>query len=135
MKVREPVKRVESPAPLPMWVRVVGGILVAAGAVESAVLEVFYVPLRIGTVLIPVAVLAAAALNLLLPKLMYAATASRGATVLPAALWLIVVVGLSTGRPEGDVVLPGDWVGLLLLFGGAAAAAFGVARAIPPRTR
>jgi hypothetical protein len=131
--VKAPLRDELPAAVLPRWVRVVGGVLVSAGAVESAILEVFYAPLRIGTVLIPVAVLAAGVLNLLLPKLMYAATASRWAAVVPALLWLIIVVGLSVGRPEGDVLLPGDWVGLLLLFGGAAAAAFGVARAIPPR--
>jgi Family of unknown function (DUF6113) len=113
--------------------RVVCGVLIGAGSLEAAILEVFFVPLRIGTVLVPVAVVAAFVLNVTLPKLMYAATVSRFAAVMPAVLWLVVVVGLSLGRPEGDVVLPGDAVGLFLLFGGAAAAAFGVARAIPPR--
>lgn len=113
------------------WSRIVSGVLVAAAAVESAVLEVFYAPLRIGTVLLPVSVLGALVLNVLLPKLMLTATGSRWSPIVPAALWMVVVVGLSMGRPEGDVVLPGDWVGLLLLFGGAASAAYGVARALP----
>ena len=123
------------PAPLPRWVRVGGGLLVAAAAVEAAVLEVFYVPLRAGRVVLPVSVVAAVVLNVALPRLMYAATRSRGATVAPAALWLVVVVGLSLGRPEGDVVLPGTGMGLALLLGGAAAAAYGIARALPPRRR
>jgi hypothetical protein len=126
---------VSRPAPLPGWVRVTGGVLVGAAAVETALLEVFYVPLRSGRVVLPVSVLAAVVLNVLLPRLMYAATRSRWATVLPAGLWLVVVVGLSVGRPEGDVVLPGNWIGLALLFGGAAAAAYGVARALPPPPR
>lgn len=114
------------------WLRVAGGVLVGAGSVEAALLEVFYTPLRIGTVLLPVSVAAAFVLNIVLPKLMLAATRVRWSPVIPAALWLLVVVGLSIGRPEGDVVLPGNGVGLALLFGGAAAGAFGVARAIPP---
>jgi hypothetical protein len=127
------VSGTEAPAwPVPAWVRVVGGVLVAAAALESAVLEVFYVPLRVGTTVLPVSVLAAVLLNVALPALMYAATANRLATAVPAVLWLVVVVGLSIGRPEGDVVLPGDWIGLALLFGGALAAAYGLARALPP---
>jgi hypothetical protein len=124
-----------APTVFPLWVRIVGGVLVGAAAVESAVLEVFYSPLRIGTVLLPVSVLAAFVLNVLLPKWMLAATGNRWSPIVPAALWVIVVIGLSMGRPEGDVVLPGDWVGLLLLFGGAGAAAYGVARAVPPPAR
>jgi hypothetical protein len=117
---------------MPGWVRIAGGVLVGAGSLESALLEVLYTPLRIGTVLLPVSVAAALVLNVVLPKLMLAATQLRWSPVIPAVLWLIVVVGLSIGRPEGDVVLPGNGVGLALLFGGAAAGAFGVARAIPP---
>jgi uncharacterized protein DUF6113 len=121
----------------PMWLRVLGGVLVGVAAVQSALLEVFYVPLRAGTVILPVSALAAVVLNVLLPRLMYRATQVRRATVVPAALWLVVVVGLAMGRPEGDVVLPGSSnaigvVALVVLFGGAAAAAFGVARAMPP---
>jgi hypothetical protein len=121
------------PTVLPLWVRVAGGVLVGIGAVEAAVFEVLYAPLRVGTVLLPVSVLAALVLNWWLPKLMLAATGAPYSPIVPAALWVVVVLGLSLGRPEGDVVLPGNWVGLLLLFGGAGAAAWGVARTLPPR--
>jgi hypothetical protein len=120
------------PAPLPGWVSVAGGMLVGAAAAELALLEVFYVPLRAGRVVLPLSVVAAMVFNVLLPRLMYLTTRSRWAATLPAVLWLVVVVGLSIGRPEGDVVLPGTPVGLALLFGGAGAAAYGVARAVPP---
>jgi hypothetical protein len=127
------------PAARPTWLRVLGGVLVGVAAVQSALLEVFYVPLRAGTVILPVSALAAVVLNVLLPRLMYSVTQVRRATVVPAALWLVVVLGLAMGRPEGDVVLPGTASGavgvvaLVVLFGGTAAAAFGVARAMPPR--
>ena len=133
-----PPAAVASPlAVRPTWQRVLGGVLVGVAAVQSALLEVFYVPLRAGTVILPVSVLAAVVLNVLLPRLMVRATQARRATLVPAALWLVVVVGLAMGRPEGDVVLPGSSsaigvVALVVLFGGAAAAAFGVARAMPP---
>ena len=123
------------PKPPPRWVRLVGGLLVGVAAVEAALLEVFYIPLRIGRVVLPVSVVAAVLLNVALPRLMYAATRSRWATALPAVLWLVVVIGFSVGRPEGDVVLPGNVRGLALLFGGAAAAAYGVAKALPPPGR
>jgi len=130
---------VAPPAAWPAWLRVLGGVLVGVAAVQSALLEVFYVPLRAGTVILPVSVLAAVVLNVLLPRLMVRATQARRATLVPAALWLVVVVGLAMGRPEGDVVLPGSSSGavgvvaLVVLFGGTVAAAFGVVRAMPPR--
>jgi hypothetical protein len=129
---------VAPPAARPAWLRVLGGVLVGVAAVQSALLEVFFVPLRAGTVILPVSVLAAVVLNVLLPRLMYGVTQTRWATAVPAALWLVVVVGLAMGRPEGDVVLPGTASGgigvvaMAVLFGGTAAAAFGVAKAMPP---
>ncbi len=116
---------------VPRWMRVAGGIVVAGGAAESAVLEVFYVPLRVGTVVLPVSILAAVVLNVVFPRVMFAATFVRWAVAVPAVLWLVVMVAMALGRPEGDVVLPGTWVGLGVLFGGTAAAAFGVTRALP----
>jgi hypothetical protein len=132
---------VAPPAVRPAWLRVLGGVLVGVAAVQGALLEVFYVPLRAGTVILPVSALAAVVLNVLLPRLMHSVTQVRRATLVPAALWLVVVVGLAMGRPEGDVVLPGSSSGaigvvaLVVLFGGTAAAAFGVARAMPPAAR
>jgi hypothetical protein len=127
------------PAARPAWLRLLAGALVGVAAVQSALLEVFYVPLRAGTVILPVSALAAVVFNVLLPQLMHRATQTRWAAVVPAVLWLVVVLGLAMGRPEGDVVLPGTpsgavgVVALVVLFGGTAAAAFGVTRALPPR--
>jgi len=114
--------------PPPGWQRWTGGVLVSLGAVQAAVLEALYVPLRIGRVVLPVSVLAAIVLNAFLPRLMYAATGSRPTAALPIIAWLAVVIVLALPRPEGDVVMPGTWVGLAMLFLGAAAAAWGVSR-------
>ncbi|MBI3687996.1 MAG: hypothetical protein HY241_11800 [Actinobacteria bacterium] len=116
--------------PPPSWQRITGGTLVMVASVEAAVAEAFYVPLRVGTVLVPVAVLVAVLVNATLPRLMYDATRSRLASAGPVIGWLAVVLGLSVGRPEGDVVVPGSLVGLALLFAGSAAAAFGVSQAL-----
>ena len=56
-------------------------------------------------------------------------TGSRVAAVLPAVVWLAVVLPASQQRSEGDVLLLGDWRGLaFLLFGvlGASLAVGGV---------
>lgn len=117
-------------ARLPGWTRWYGGLLVAVGAVQAAVLEAFYLPLRIGTILLPVSVLAAVVLNVALPRLMVAATGSRLAGAVPDVLWLLIILVLSLGRPEGDVIVPGNGVGLALLFLGALAGAVGTGRAL-----
>jgi hypothetical protein len=49
-----------------------------------------------------------------------------GAAV-PAVLWLIVVLVLSSRRPEGDLVVTGTAAGYVFIFGGALAAAIAVA--------
>jgi hypothetical protein len=118
------------PAHQPGWARWLGGLLVAVGSVQAAVLEAFYLPLRVGTLILPVSVLAAVVLNVTLPRLMYLATGSRRAGVVPGALWLLVVLLLSLGRPEGDVIVPGNGLGAALLFLGALAGAFGIGRVL-----
>jgi hypothetical protein len=109
--------------------RIAGGVMVGLGAVELAVLECFLVPLRVGRVPLPVAVLLAIAGNLLLPRLGVAATGRKVMALAPPVLWLLVVFVFAAPRPEGDLVVPGTVMGLLFLFGGAIAAAFGAARA------
>jgi hypothetical protein len=109
--------------------RIAGGVMVGLGAIELSVLECFLVPLRVGRVPLPVALLLAIAGNLLLPRLGVAATGRKAMAVAPPVLWLLVVFVFAAPRPEGDLVVPGTLMGLLFLFGGAIAAAFGAARA------
>jgi hypothetical protein len=105
-----------------------------------ALVEVFWLPLRIGGVLVPLSVLAAVVGNLLLVGAAHRLSGSRVVAVLPALVWLVVAIAAMNQRPEGDLVMTGGGVtgtinlGFLLL--GVTAAAFGVGRALAgPRRR
>ncbi len=95
-----------------------GVALLCGCAVLSGVLELFLVPLYAGSVLVPIAVVAAVASNVALPRLARALVATTAATVLPFLFWLlaVIVVGLLP-RPEGDVVLPGGGALQLVAYG------------------
>jgi hypothetical protein len=113
------------------------GWAVAAVAVAAwlALVEVFWLPWRVGGVPVPISVLAAVVGNLLLVEAARRLSGSRLVAVLPAVVWLVIAVSASMRRPEGDLLLPGgDAVtstlnlGFLLL--GVVAAAFAVGRAL-----
>ncbi|MGY1710678.1 hypothetical protein ACI8AC_14330 [Geodermatophilus sp. SYSU D00758] len=114
--------------------RVAGGLLVVALATWLALVEVFWLPLRVGGVPAPVSVAAAVAGNLLLVPLAARLTGSRAAAVLPALAWLAVALAASTRRPEGDLVITGGGVtgvvNLAFLLLGVVAAAFAVGRVL-----
>jgi hypothetical protein len=110
------------------------GAVAVAVAVWLALVEVFWLPLRVGGVLVPVSVLAAVVGNLLIVDAAHRLSRSRVVAVLPALAWLAVAVGASRRRPEGDLVLVGGGaigvvnLGFLLL--GVVAAAFAVGRVL-----
>ena len=114
--------------------RVAGGLLVVVLALWLALVEVFWLPLRVFGVLLPVSVVAAVAGNLLLVGLAARLTGSRLAAVLPALVWLVVAVGGSLQRPEGDLLVTGSGalglVSLAFLLAGVVAAAFAVGRVL-----
>jgi hypothetical protein len=105
-----------------------------------AVTEVFWLPLRAGRVPVPLSVLAAVAGNLLLVGAARRRSRSRVVGVLPAVVWVVVVVAASMPRPEGDLVITGGGVAggvnLAFLLLGVVAAAFAVGRVLAaPRGR
>ncbi len=114
----------------------IGAVLVAAWL---ALVEVFWLPLRVGAVVVPLSVLAAVAGNVLLVGWAHRLSGSRAVAVTPAITWLVVVIGAMMRRPEGDLVLVGTGVPgvvnlvFLLLGVTAAAVAVGGALAGPPR--
>ena len=116
-----------------MLLRVVAGVLVAVLAVGLALVEAFLVPLRIGTIPVPVCVPLAMAGNIVLAKLAARQTGSIAWGAVQPVLWLIVVIVLSLPRAEGDLVVPGSLTGLVFLFAGAVAGAYGVASEITRR--
>ncbi|RBY95974.1 hypothetical protein DQ237_12660 [Blastococcus sp. TF02-8] len=91
-----------------------------------AVVEVFWLPLRVGGVLVPVSVLAAVAGNVLLVHGARRVSGSRVVAALPAAVWLVVAVAAMSRRPEGDVVITQNGVNLAFLGLGMVAAVFAV---------
>jgi hypothetical protein len=109
--------------------------LAAVVAAWLALVEVFWLPWRVGGVPIPVSVVAAVVGNLLLVDAARWLSGSRLVAVLPAVVWLAIAVTAAVPRPEGDLLLPGGDVvtstinlGFLLL--GVVAAAFAVGRAL-----
>ena len=99
-----------------------------------ALVEVFWLPFRIGGLLVPVSVLAAVAGNLLLVELVHRRAGSRAVALLPALTWLGIAVGSSMRRPEGDLLIVGSGglgaVGLAFLLLGVLAAAVAGVRAL-----
>lgn len=98
-------------------------VLVVLGTVWGA----FLVPLRVGGMLLPVALVIVVAAN---GSLGVAAgrLLGRWGSAAAGLLWLFLAFRLSTPRPEGDLVIANSWVGVgyLLLGVVSAAVAFGL---------
>ena len=119
---------------LPAAQRVAAGLLVLVIAFWMALVEVFWLPLRVGGVLLPVSVVVAVVANLLLPRLALRLSGSRLFAALTGVVWLVVVVAAMIRRPEGDLIITGGGatgvVNLAFLLLGVLAAAFAVGRAL-----
>lgn len=107
-------------------------VLVAAWL---ALVEVFWLPLRVGGVPVPVSVLAAVVGNVLLVRAALAVSGSKLVAALPALVWLAVVVAAMGRRPEGDLVITvgggvSNVVTVAFLLLGVLAAAFSVGLAM-----
>jgi len=102
-----------------------------------ALVEVFWLPLRVGGVLVPLSIVAAVVANLLLPTAALRLSGSRLVAVLPAVVWLVIAIAAMVRRPEGDLVMNGvglsGVVNLAYLLLGVLAAAFSVGRVLGPR--
>ncbi|CCG01890.1 conserved membrane protein of unknown function [Blastococcus saxobsidens DD2] len=121
------------------WAVAGWGLCAVAASSWLALVEVFWLPLRVGGVLVPVSVAAAVVGNLLLVGAALRLSGSKVVAVLPAASWLVVVVAAMVRRPEGDLLLVGGGatgiVNTAFLLLGVLAAAFGAGLALgaPPR--
>ncbi len=117
--------------------RILTGALIAVAAVQLAVLECFFLPLRIGSVPVPLSIPVAVLVNVGLPAVAYRLTASRAVAALPVLVWIAVVIVASVPRPEGDVIVTGTARGVAFLILGAVAGAYAVGRllAVPRRSR
>jgi hypothetical protein len=114
--------------------RLGAALLVTVLAAWLALVEVFWLPLRVFGVPVPVSVVAAVVGNLLLVGLAARLTGSRLGAAVPAVVWLVVAVGASLRRPEGDLLLIGGGVlgflSLAFLLAGVVAAAFAVGKVL-----
>jgi hypothetical protein len=114
--------------------RAAWAVAVVLLAAWLALVEVFWLPLRVAGVPCPLSIAAAVAGNLWLPRLALRYSGSRLVAVLPAGTWLVVVVGAMVRRPEGDLVMSGvgvmGVVNLAFLMLGVLAAAFSAGRAL-----
>lgn len=122
------------------WSEWAGVAVVCLAAVLAAVLEALLVPLYIGGVIAPIAVLMAVASNIALPNLAYRLVARPLAAGLPFAAWLVVIFAFGVvARPEGDVILPGggpeEWVSYGVMLGGALVGTITVVLIAPSRAR
>jgi Family of unknown function (DUF6113) len=103
-----------SSAERPGWVmRTVDLAILSACAALSAMLAALLVPLRSGTVIVPVSVLIAVASTVGLILLAWHAVRSVALSAIPFAVWVVTVLALSQARPEGDVLLPGGQTGVV----------------------
>lgn len=82
-------------------------VLVVAVAGWLALVQVFWLPLRVAGVLVPLSVPAAAVGNHLLATGAHRLTGSRAVAVLPVLTWLAVALAATVRRPEGDLVAVG----------------------------
>ena len=86
---------------------VLGALAAVLAAGWLALVEVFWLPLRLAGVLVPLSVPAAAAVNYLLVTGVHRLTGSRAVAVLPALTWLAIALAATVRRPEGDLVAVG----------------------------
>ncbi|HEV2087241.1 MAG TPA: hypothetical protein VGR21_02900 [Cryptosporangiaceae bacterium] len=96
-----------------------GIVLATVFAVVMALCASFLVPLRIGTVPVPLA-WAVAVVGTATPVWFARYTAgTRWAAVVPAFAWFCAVLPMTARTAEGDVVVAGTWVGYGTLLVGA----------------
>lgn len=111
----------------PTWERVMSGVVIGACAAALGLLEVFLVPLRWGATPAPLAVVFALTGNAAAPGLMRWATQVPVTAFVPPVLWLFAVGPGTVSGPGGDVLIPGNWQGLVFLLGGVVGIVAGLA--------
>jgi hypothetical protein len=97
-------------------------------ALALAVVELLYLPLRVGGVPFPITVLLAAVSTPWLVKRTADLGGPRMLAVLPMLVWALALGVLGVAGPGGDVLLRGDWRSALLIAGGAIPAAVALGR-------
>nr|WP_225957956.1 hypothetical protein [Amycolatopsis lexingtonensis] len=89
-------------------------LLLVFDTVLLAIVELFFLPLRVGVVPLPVTVLVGAVTTPWLVSTT-AKLVRPALSWVPLAVWVLVVFGVGMLGPGGDLVLIQDWRALLLL--------------------
>ncbi|MFN2496652.1 MAG: hypothetical protein ABR608_12210 [Pseudonocardiaceae bacterium] len=105
-------------------------VVLVFDAVLLAVVELLFLPLRIGGVPLPLTILLAAVTT---PWLVRGAAGLGGPTGVagaPLVVWVAAVLVFGVAGPGGDVLLPVDWRSLALLAAGIFPGAVELGRAL-----
>lgn len=112
----------------------VAAVLVSAWI---AVVEVLWLPLRVGAVLVPLSVVGAVVGNLTIGIGARRLSGSAAPAVAAAVTWLVVVVAAMIPRSEGDLLIVGGGatgvVNIVYLMVGVVSAAYATGKALPTR--
>ncbi|MGB2919040.1 MAG: hypothetical protein WBC15_02070 [Mycobacterium sp.] len=85
-------------------------VLISADGVLSALMAVFFLPLWIGPVPLPISSLLSGVLNAALVWAALQWTPNAGLAVLPLCTWLLTVLVFTFGGPGDDIVFGGTGV-------------------------
>jgi hypothetical protein len=103
-------------------------VVLILDAVALAVIELLYLPLRVGTVPFPITILLAAVSTPWLVRSAAELGGPRMVAAVPLVVWVLVIGVLGVGGPGGDVLLGSNWRSLLLVCGGIFPAALMLGR-------
>jgi hypothetical protein len=110
-------------------------LVLVLDAVLLAVLELLFLPLRIGGVAMPVTAVLAAVST---PWLVHSAAALGGparVAAVPLVAWVVALLVFGVAGPGGDVLLPANWRSMLLLGAGIFPAALQLGRVLGQELR
>ena len=114
-------------------------VLLGMNGVLSALMAVFFLPLRIGGVPVPISAVLSGVVNALLVAVALQWTDNARVAAVPVWTWLLTALAFSFGGPGGDIVFGGigimEFAPLLLLTLGALPAAWLLTRRPPPPGR
>jgi hypothetical protein len=105
-------------------------VVLVFDAVALAVVELLYLPLRVGAVPFPITILLAAVGTPWLVRSAAELGGPRVVAAVPLVVWVLALGVLGVGGPGGDVLLPADWRSALLLGGGMFPAAVVLGRTL-----
>ncbi|MGH3833215.1 MAG: hypothetical protein ACRDRS_22740 [Pseudonocardiaceae bacterium] len=110
-------------------------VVLVFDAFALAAVELFYLPLRVGTVPFPITILLAAVSTPWLVRSAAELGGPRVVAAVPLVVWVLVIGVLGVGGPGvggsgGDVLLAADWRSVLLLAGGMVPAAVALGRVL-----